>query len=72
MGNLANFLAVDTTSYAGKTVIHVSSMGQFKDGVYAAAAEDQLIVLDNVDARAALGLAGNSSNSKKNIAVSCA
>ncbi|TCJ16325.1 retention module-containing protein [Parasulfuritortus cantonensis] len=47
-GNLDQYLDV-TTDGAGNTVIRVSSTGGFTGGTYDAAAEDQRIVLQNVD-----------------------
>ncbi|TCJ17987.1 retention module-containing protein [Parasulfuritortus cantonensis] len=48
LGNLDQYIDV-TTDGAGNTVIRVSSTGGFTGGTYTAAAEDQRIVLQNVD-----------------------
>jgi VCBS repeat-containing protein len=47
--NLGNYLNFDTTSQPGSTVIHISSTGQFTNGTYNPAVEDQEIVLSNVN-----------------------
>lgn len=61
-GTLQNYLDFDTTSNSGQTIIHVSTTGQFAGGVYNPSAEDQRIVLANLDLRAAMGLAANASD----------
>ena len=63
-GNLHNYLDFDTVSQPGSTVIHVSTTGKFTSGNYSAASEDQQIVLSNVDLRADLGLAANSTDNQ--------
>jgi hypothetical protein len=60
LGNLANFLSVNVVG--GDTEIRISSTGGFQDGQYNSAAEDQRIVLDNVDLVASLSLTPESSN----------
>jgi hypothetical protein len=60
LGNLANFLSVNVVG--GDTEIRISSTGGFEDGQYNSAAEDQRIVLDNVDLVASLSLTPESSN----------
>ena len=52
-GNLEQFLDFDTTSSAGSTVLRISSSGGFAGGVYSAGAEDERIVLQGIDLRAA-------------------
>ncbi|XVJ70899.1 MAG: type I secretion C-terminal target domain-containing protein [Rhizobacter sp.] len=54
LGNLANFLSVSVVG--GDTEIRISSTGGFQDGQYNSSAEDQRIVLDNVDLVASLSL----------------
>ena len=54
LGNLTNFLSVNVVG--GDTEIRISSTGGFQDGQYNSAAEDQRIVLDNVDLVASLSL----------------
>ena len=49
-GNLSQFLEFDTTSNPGSTVVHISTTGGFTAG-YDAKAEDQTIVLQNVNLR---------------------
>jgi VCBS repeat-containing protein len=61
-GTLQNYLDFDTTTSSGQTIIHVSTTGQFAGGQYDPAAEDQRIVLANLDLRSALGLAPNASD----------
>ena len=56
VGNLQNFL--DFNVVGGNTEIRISSTGQFSGGTYVAANEDERIVLQGVDIRAALGLGG--------------
>ncbi len=51
-GNLEQYLDFDTTSVAGATLVRISSAGGFAGGVYAAAAESQRVLLENVDLRA--------------------
>ena len=60
LGNLANFLSVNVVG--GDTEIRISSTGGFQDGQYNSSAEDQRIVLDNVDLVASLSLTPESSN----------
>ncbi|MFM2450408.1 MAG: hypothetical protein RIS44_2858, partial [Pseudomonadota bacterium] len=60
LGNLANFLSVSVVG--GDTEIRISSTGGFQDGQYNSSAEDQRIVLDNVDLVASLSLTPESSN----------
>ncbi len=63
-GNLRNYLDFDTISVPGSTVIHVSTTGGFKGGDYSAGAEDQRIVLADVNLRADLGLQSSSSDNQ--------
>jgi VCBS repeat-containing protein len=52
-GNLQNYLEFDTTSAPGSTVIHVSTTGGFASGFYSPPFEDERIVLQGVNVRAA-------------------
>ena len=62
-GNLSQFLDFDTTSNPGSTIVHVSSTGGFTAG-YDAKAEDQTIVLQNVNLRGDLGLGASASDNQ--------
>ncbi|RRS04077.1 tandem-95 repeat protein [Aquabacterium soli] len=62
-GNLSQFLDFDTTSQPGSTVVHVSTTGGFTAG-YDAKAEDQTIVLQNVNLRGDLGLGASASDNQ--------
>jgi hypothetical protein len=53
IGNLLNY--IDITSTTSTTTIHISSTGGFAGGTYAAGAEDQRIVIDNVNLFTATG-----------------
>ena len=53
---------LDFNVNAGSTEIRISSSGGFTGGAYASASEDQRIVLDGVDIRATLGLAGTATD----------
>ncbi len=55
---------LDFNVTGGNTEIRISSNGGFAGGAYAAGAEDQRIVLDGVDIRAALGLGGAATDSQ--------
>ena len=61
-GNLSNYLNFDTTGPS--TVIHVSTRGEFANGVYASGADNQQIVLEGVNLRSGLGLAADASNAQ--------
>lgn len=63
-GNLNHYLDFDTLSNPGSTVIHVSSTGGFTNGVYASNAEDQRIVLQGTDLRAAFNLEASASDNQ--------
>jgi len=60
---LTHYLDFDTTSTSGSTIIHISSHGDFASG-YAAANEDQTIVLQGVDLRSSMGLAANATDAQ--------
>ena len=62
-GNLSQFLDFDTTSNPGSTVVHISTTGGFTTG-YDAKAEDQTIVLQNVNLRGDLGLGASASDNQ--------
>ena len=62
-GNLSQFLDFDTTSQPGSTVVHVSTTGGFTTG-YDAKAEDQTIVLKDVNLRGDLGLGASASDNQ--------
>ena len=62
-GNLSQFLDFDTTSNPGSTIVHVSTTGGFTAG-YDAKAEDQTIVLQNVNLRGDLGLGASASDNQ--------
>jgi len=62
-GNLSQFLDFDTTSNPGSTIVHVSTTGGFTTG-YDAKAEDQTIVLQNVNLRGDLGLGASASDNQ--------
>ncbi|MDZ7813043.1 MAG: Ig-like domain-containing protein [Ideonella sp.] len=64
VGNLANFLEFDTSSSPGTTLIHISSKGQFTNGIYSAAAEDMTISLNGVDIRSALDLSAQATDTQ--------
>ncbi|RZL10887.1 MAG: tandem-95 repeat protein, partial [Rubrivivax sp.] len=66
-GNLDQFLDFDTSSSPGSTIVHISSTGGFTNGTYTEGAEDQRVVLQNVDLRSDLGL-GAASNDNQVIA----
>jgi large repetitive protein len=59
-GTLDRFL--DFSVSGGTTTLRISTTGGFANGTYNANAEDQRIVLEGVDIRASLGLAGNASD----------
>ncbi|MCK6401438.1 MAG: type I secretion C-terminal target domain-containing protein [Sphaerotilus natans subsp. sulfidivorans] len=61
-GNLANYLDFEVSGTT--TTIHVSTTGAFTGGTYSAAAEDQTIVLQNVDLPSALGLASGATDAQ--------
>jgi Ca2+-binding RTX toxin-like protein len=55
---------LDFNVSGGNTEIRISSSGAFTNGNYASGSEDQRIVLDGVDIRATLGLAGTATDSQ--------
>jgi Ca2+-binding RTX toxin-like protein len=55
---------LDFNLNGANTEIRISSSGGFAGGTYASAAEDQRIVLNNVDLRATLGLGGGATDSQ--------
>ena len=55
---------LDFNINGSNTEIRISSSGGFTDGAYALGAEDQRIVLQGVDIRAALGLGGAASDNQ--------
>ncbi|NZD46981.1 Calx-beta domain-containing protein, partial [Sphaerotilus sulfidivorans] len=61
-GNLANYLDFEVSGTT--TTIHVSTTGAFTGGTYSAAAEDQTIVLQNVDLPSALGLTSGATDAQ--------
>ncbi|SIR89146.1 type I secretion C-terminal target domain (VC_A0849 subclass) [Sphaerotilus natans] len=61
-GNLANYLDFEVSGT--NTTIHVSTTGAFTGGTYSAAAEDQTIVLQNVDLPSALGLTSGATDAQ--------
>jgi len=62
VGTLENYL--DFSVAGGTTTLRVSSAGSFTGGTYSAGAEDQRIVLQGVDIRSALGLAGTATDAQ--------
>ncbi|MFM2345421.1 MAG: hypothetical protein RL654_174, partial [Pseudomonadota bacterium] len=62
VGNLANYLDFEVSGTA--TTIHVSTTGAFTGGTYSAAAEDQTIVLQNVNLPSALGLTSSATDAQ--------
>jgi hypothetical protein len=65
-GNLQNFLDfnVTTTNGVSTTTIRVSPTGGFTNGTYSATADTHEIVLQGVDIRAGLGLAGTATDNQ--------
>lgn len=61
-GNLQNYL--DFNVSGGNTEIRISTSGQFASGTYNSAVEDQRIVLQGVDIRSSLGLAGTATDNQ--------
>jgi T1SS-143 domain-containing protein len=65
-GNLQNFLDfnVTTTNGVSSTTIRISPTGGFTNGTYSATADTHEIVLQGVDIRAGLGLAGTATDNQ--------
>ncbi len=62
VGDLENYLDFEVSGTT--TTIHVSTTGAFTGGTYSAAAEDQTIVLQNVDLPSALGLTSGATDAQ--------
>ena len=55
ISTLLNYIDVEVSG--GNTILHISKNGAFTGGTFNAAAEDQRIVLDNVNLYTATGVA---------------